>query len=216
MPETRAHLQAAFGGESQAHQKYLAFARKAEQEGLPNIARLFRTTAQAERIHAAGHLDALDAVGATAENLQAALEGETYEFTEMYPPMLAQAQAEHHQAARMFGFAVRAEAVHARLYASRSRPRGGARTCPRRSSSSARSAATSSSARDPRRARSAARRPRASSRCESSVGWVYGGSRAGGVRVLQARRASECISGGIPRGGMHSLARRACRTGEPL
>lgn len=110
-------LKEAFAGESQANQKYSAFAAKAEQEGFPNIARLFRTTAEAEKIHAAGHLRALDAVGSTADNLAAAIGGETYEFTEMYPPMLERAKAAGHKAARMFGYAVEAEAVHAKLYA---------------------------------------------------------------------------------------------------
>ena len=72
--------------------------------------------AEAERIHAEGHLRALDAILSTAENLKAAVGGETYEFTEMYPPMLATAEAEGHKAKRMFGYAVKAEAVHARLY----------------------------------------------------------------------------------------------------
>lgn len=117
MPTTRENLAEAFAGESQANQKYRAFARKAEQEGFPNIARLFRTTAEAERIHAEGHLIASEHVGATADNLKAAIEGETYEFTSMYPPMHAQAIAEKHKAARMFGYAVQAEQVHAKLYA---------------------------------------------------------------------------------------------------
>ena len=110
------NLRAAFAGESQAYQKYRAFARKAEQDGLPHIARLFRTTAEAERIHAEAHLKAAEAVGSTVENLQAAIGGETYEYTEMYPPMLAQAEAEAHKAKRMFGYAVQAEEVHARMY----------------------------------------------------------------------------------------------------
>ena len=116
MPDTHDNLLEAFAGESQANQKYRAFARKAEQDGYPNIARLFRTTAEAERIHAEGHLKALGTIGSTAENLQAGIDGETYEYTEMYPPMLAQAQAEDHKAQRMFGYAVEAEQVHARLY----------------------------------------------------------------------------------------------------
>lgn len=116
MPETKENLKKAFAGESQAYQKYRAFAKKAEKDGFPNIARLFRTTAEAERIHAEGHIGALDAIGSTAENLKAAIEGETYEFTEMYPPMLAQADAEGSKAKRMFAFAVKAEEVHARLY----------------------------------------------------------------------------------------------------
>jgi rubrerythrin len=110
-------LKEAFAGESQANQKYRAFAARAERDGFPNIARLFRTTAEAERIHAEGHLKALDGVGSTADNLKAAIDGETQEFTEMYPPMLRRAAEAGHKAKRMFGYAVEAEAVHAKLYA---------------------------------------------------------------------------------------------------
>jgi len=113
---TASDLKAAFAGESQANQKYRAFAKKAEQEGLPNVARLFRTAAEAERIHAEGHLRASEGIATTSENLRAAIEGETYEFTTMYPPMLAEAQAEGHKAKVMFAFALKAEAVHADLY----------------------------------------------------------------------------------------------------
>ncbi len=116
MSQTITNLKEAFAGESQASQKYLAFARKAEKEGFRNIATLFRTAAQAERIHAEGHLGALDGIGSTAQNLSAAIEGETYEYTKMYPPMLKQAEAEDHKAKRMFDYAVKAEAVHAQLY----------------------------------------------------------------------------------------------------
>jgi rubrerythrin len=116
MPTTLENLKQAFAGEGQANQKYRAFAKKAEQDGLNNIARLFRTTAEAERIHAEGHLKAMDGVASTVENLQAAIDGETYEFTTMYPPMLKQAEADAHKAKRMFGYAVEVEAVHARLY----------------------------------------------------------------------------------------------------
>jgi len=116
MPNTVANLKEAFAGESQAFQKYSAFAKAAEKDGMPNIARLFRTTAQAEKIHAEGHLKALDGVADTVANLESAIGGETYEFTEMYPPMLEQAEAEGHKAKRMFKFAVEAEQVHARLY----------------------------------------------------------------------------------------------------
>jgi len=110
------NLREAFAGESQANQKYRAFAKKAEGDGFPNIARLFRTTAEAECIHAEGHLSSLAGIGSTAENLKAAIAGETYEYTSMYPPMLAQAEAEGHRAKIMFGYAVKAEAVHAELY----------------------------------------------------------------------------------------------------
>ena len=116
MSTTENDLKEAFAGESQANRKYLAFARKAEQEGFANVARLFRTAAEAETIHAHGHLMAMNGIGATADNLRAAVAGETYEYTEMYPPMLRQALAENHKAQRMFGYAVKAEAVHAGLY----------------------------------------------------------------------------------------------------
>ena len=117
MSDTLGNLKEAFAGESQANQKYRAFAKKAERDGFPNIAKLFRTTAEAERIHAEGHLKAMDQIGSTAENLRAAIGGETYEFKEMYPPMLSQAEAEEHKAKRMFGYAIEAEEVHAKLYA---------------------------------------------------------------------------------------------------
>ncbi len=116
MNTTQNNLKEAFAGESQASQKYLAFSRRAEKEGFRNIAKLFRTAAEAERIHAEGHLAAMDGIGRTAENLQAAIAGETYEFTQMYPPMVQQAEADGHKAKRMFDYAVKAEAVHARLY----------------------------------------------------------------------------------------------------
>lgn len=116
MTTTTDNLKEAFAGESQANQKYQAFAKKAEKEGFTNIAKLFRTTAEAERIHAEGHLKALEIIHSTAENLQAAIDGETYEFTTMYPPMVELAQADGHKAKTMFKFAVDAEAVHAQIY----------------------------------------------------------------------------------------------------
>jgi rubrerythrin len=116
MPTTQENLTTAFAGESQANRKYLAYAKKADQDGLPQIARLFRAAADAETIHAHGHLANLGGVGTTLENLKAAVGGETYEFTEMYPPMLAQAEAEGHKSRVMFGFATKAERVHAGLF----------------------------------------------------------------------------------------------------
>jgi rubrerythrin len=116
MATTQENLKEAFAGESQANQKYRAFAKKAEQDGFASIAKLFRLTAEAERIHAEGHLKSLDGVGSTADNLQAAIGGETFEFTNMYPPMLKQAEADGHKAKRMFAYAVEAEEVHAKLY----------------------------------------------------------------------------------------------------
>jgi rubrerythrin len=116
MATTLDNLKEAFAGESQAFQKYSAFAKKAEQDGFPNIAKLFKLTAEAERLHAAGHFQSMDGVKSTADNLQAAIDGETFEFTKMYPPMVAQAEKDNHKAKRMFGYAVEAEAVHAKLY----------------------------------------------------------------------------------------------------
>lgn len=116
MSTTKENLKEAFAGESQANQKYRAFAKKAERDGFPNIAKLFNTAAEAERIHAEGHLGALDGIGSTVENLKSAIDGETYEYKEMYPPMLEQAEAENHKAKRMFKYAVEAEDVHAQLY----------------------------------------------------------------------------------------------------
>ena len=116
MPTTKENLKAAFAGESQANQKYRAFAKKAERDGFPNIAKLFKTAAEAERIHAEGHLGALDGIGTTVENIKEAIGGETYEYTEMYPPMLDQAEKDAHKAKRMFKYAVDAEDVHAQLY----------------------------------------------------------------------------------------------------
>jgi len=116
MADTLNDLKEAFAGESQANRKYLAFAKKAEQDGFPNVARLFRVTAEAETTHAHAHLAAMDGIGSTAENLKAAIEGETYEYSQMYPPMLERAKETGHKAARMFGFAVQAEEIHARLY----------------------------------------------------------------------------------------------------
>jgi rubrerythrin len=117
MPTTQENLAVAFAGESQANRKYLAFAQAAEKEGYAQIARLFRAAADAETIHAHAHLRNMGGVGSTLENLKAAVAGETYEYTEMYPPMVEQAKAEGHRARTMLGFANEAEKVHARLFA---------------------------------------------------------------------------------------------------
>lgn len=114
---TEMNLLQAFAGESQANRKYLAFAKQAEKEGLNQVAKLFRAAAEAETVHAIAHLKALGKIGATAENLKAAIEGETFEFTDMYPPMIEKAQAEGHKAAhRSFTYANAVEVVHADLY----------------------------------------------------------------------------------------------------
>ncbi|MCX7886809.1 MAG: rubrerythrin family protein [Verrucomicrobiae bacterium] len=117
MPTTTENLNLAFAGESKANRKYVAFAKKAEKDGLPQIARLFRAVAEAETIHALGHLESMDGIRGTLENLQEAIAAETYEFKEMYPPMLEQAQKDNHRAKKMFGYAVKAEETHAELFA---------------------------------------------------------------------------------------------------
>jgi len=116
MATTHENLQTAFAGESQANRKYSAFAEQADKDGFPNVAKLFRAAAQAETFHAKGHLKNMGGIKSTAENLQSAIAGETYEFTEMYPPMLAQAEAEGHKSKTMFKWAMEAEKVHAALY----------------------------------------------------------------------------------------------------
>jgi rubrerythrin len=114
---TTDNLKAAFAGESQANRKYLAFAKKAEAEGFAQVGKMFRAAAEAETIHAHAHLRALGEIKSTAENLQAAADGEGYEFKSMYPPMVAEAQAEKNQAAlTSFQFAMAAEKVHYELY----------------------------------------------------------------------------------------------------
>lgn len=117
MSKTTDNLKAAFAGESQANRKYLAFAQKAEQEKMPYAARIFRAAAEAETIHAHSHLRLLNGVGTTAENLKAAIEGETFEFTQMYPKMIEEAKSENQSAAeRGMHLANEAEKVHADLF----------------------------------------------------------------------------------------------------
>jgi len=116
MPTTMENLKVAFAGESQANRKYLAYAERAEKDGFPTVARLFRAAAEAETIHAIGHFKAMGGVNSTLENLKDAVQGETYEYTEMYPPMLEQAKKENHKGKTMIGFAELAEKVHAELY----------------------------------------------------------------------------------------------------
>ena len=114
---TGANQKAAFSGESQAHMKYLIFADRAEQEGLPEVARLFRAVSYAEQVHATAHLRVLGDVGQTAENLEAAIAGETYEVDEMYPAFSAVAELQEEKAAvRANNWALEAEKVHAGLY----------------------------------------------------------------------------------------------------
>ncbi len=119
MSKSEQSLKEAFAGESQANRKYLAFAAKADQEGFPQVARLFRAAAEAETVHAHNHLRALNGIKSTKENLNEAIAGETHEFKKMYPEMIEFAKAEGHQAAeRSFNYANAVEKIHARLYQS--------------------------------------------------------------------------------------------------
>ena len=114
---TAENLKDAFAGESQANRKYLAFAKKAEQEGYRQIARLFRAAGEAETVHAHAHLRAMKGVGSTADNLQAAITGEAYEFQKMYPEFVQAAEAEKNQPAlTSFKNAMAVEQTHHRLY----------------------------------------------------------------------------------------------------
>lgn len=116
--KTQDNLATAFAGESQANRKYLMFAEKAAAEGHKGVARLFKAAAAAEQLHAFAEFRAMGGVKSTAENLEAAKAGETYEFTEMYPPMIETAKAEGEAIAeRAFTLANAAEKVHAELYA---------------------------------------------------------------------------------------------------
>jgi rubrerythrin len=111
------NLKEAFAGESQANRKYLAFAKKADQEGYSQVAKLFRAAAEAETVHAHNHLRVLKGVKSTKENLQEAIGGETHEFKTMYPGMKEAAKAEKDDAAfQTFNFANEVEKIHAALY----------------------------------------------------------------------------------------------------
>ena len=117
-PMTEEFLRSAFAGESQAHMKYLAFAEKAEKEGKPKIANLYRAIAHAERVHATNHLEALGGVQETGENLLTAKGGEDHEIDEMYPAYLETAERQgEKKAARSMGFALEAEKIHSELFA---------------------------------------------------------------------------------------------------
>jgi rubrerythrin len=142
MSKTRQNLEQAIHGESRAYVRYLAFSEKAEEEGYPGAARLFRATARAEWVHATSHQHALGKendvlenlkspeklaeavralraegkIGETVENLESAVEGETYEFKKMYPPMIGDAVAEGETEARhSLEYAMSIEMVHAKL-----------------------------------------------------------------------------------------------------
>ncbi len=117
MADTEKNLQEAFAGESQANRRYLFFADKADKEGQPQVARLFRAAAEAETVHARNHFNAMDGVGSTKDNLMAASIGEHHEFTRMYPPFIEQAEEENNKRAKVtFEFANQVEQVHHRAF----------------------------------------------------------------------------------------------------
>ena len=114
---TTENLQEAFAGESQANRKYLAFAKKADADGRPQVAKLFRAAAEAETVHAHAHLRVLGGVKETTENLQAAIDGEGFEFKEMYPKFVAESEAEGNKGATIsFKNALAVEEIHHGLY----------------------------------------------------------------------------------------------------
>jgi len=116
---TKANLEAAFAGESQAHMKYLIFADQAEKDGFPNIARLFRANAYAEQVHATSHFKVLKKLSTTQDNLAVGVEGETFEIDEMYPAYMAVAELQEERGAvRSTKWAREAEKVHAEMYQS--------------------------------------------------------------------------------------------------
>ena len=117
MGTTEQNLNTAFAGESQANRKYLFFAEKADAEGQPQIAKLFRAAADAETVHARNHLRVLKGVEDTASNLKSAISGEHHEFNTMYPDFIDQARKEEHpQAVSSFEKANAVEKIHHSLF----------------------------------------------------------------------------------------------------
>lgn len=113
---TRENLDEAFAGESMANRKYLAFAIKAAEEGLGQVAKLFRAAAEAETVHALNHLKVMGGIGTSKDNLEMAIVGETSEFEEMYPEFIKEAEAAQETDARVsFWRANEVEKIHAKL-----------------------------------------------------------------------------------------------------
>jgi rubrerythrin len=124
---TESFIKDALAGESQASQKYLAFAAVADGEGYPNVGRLFRAVAYAESMHARNHLAVLGAIGDTVANLGTGHSGETFEIDEMYPAYRAVAKMqENKEADTSYRYALRAEEDHQKIYsATRESVKGG-------------------------------------------------------------------------------------------
>jgi len=114
---TEKSLQESFAGESQARMKYLIFSEKAEKEGYPNVARLFKAIAYAEQVHATNHARKLGLIKDTAGNLDTYIAAETYEVEEMYPAFMAIAKLQGEKGAELsMHYAIEAEKIHAQLY----------------------------------------------------------------------------------------------------
>jgi len=128
---TAANLRSAFGGESQAHMRYIVWGKKAEDEGFPNVARLFRAISYAEEVHAGNHFHELANVGgdflvasmagfgltSTSDNLRGAIDGEHFEVVQMYPAYMAVAKAQNEKGGiRFFHYALEAEKIHAAIF----------------------------------------------------------------------------------------------------
>jgi rubrerythrin len=117
MAKTDENLKVAFAGESQANRRYLAFGKKAEQEGFTQVAKLFKAAAEAETVHALNHLRITGQIKSTLENLDTAVSGETFEFKEMYPGYIDTAkQEDNKQASWSFDVANQVEQIHAKLF----------------------------------------------------------------------------------------------------
>jgi len=117
MSATDDNLKKAFAGESQANRKYLAYAKKADEEGMHQVAKLFRAAAEAETVHAHAHLSVMKGVSSTAANLEDAISGENYEHTSMYPGFIEAARAEgNREAVRSFSWANAVEKIHEEKY----------------------------------------------------------------------------------------------------
>lgn len=111
------NLKEAFAGESQANRKYLAFAKKADEEGFSQVAKLFRAAAEAETVHAHNHLTVMEGIKSTEENLKTAITGEEEEFEQMYPDFIKEAEEEGNKnAVWTFDVANQVEEIHADLY----------------------------------------------------------------------------------------------------
>jgi len=128
---TASNLRSAHGGESMAHMRYLVWGRKAEEDGFPNVARLFRAISHAETVHGSNHFSELREVGGphlvaamagfgigtTRDNLAGAIEGELFEVNEMYPVYLETAKSQQERGAQLsFHYALSAESIHAEMH----------------------------------------------------------------------------------------------------